>query len=139
MMDNYLSYQCLSEDWEKMYTVTPHQKGVEAVPVVKQRCQANARERDRTQNSVNMAFNTLRLLIPTEPPDRKLSKIEILRLAGSYITHLDNQLYTGDVEQPCLQTKDGDNRSTSLCTFCWSAVKKDNNSTTTGHIYKTPF
>ncbi|XP_073956809.1 transcription factor 15-like isoform X3 [Choristoneura fumiferana] len=89
--------------------------------------------------SVNMAFNTLRLLIPTEPPDRKLSKIEILRLAGSYITHLDNQLYTGDVEQPCLQTKDGDNRSTSLCTFCWSAVKKDNNSTTTGHIYKTPF
>lgn len=49
-------------------------------------------------SSVNMAFNTLRLLIPTEPPDRKLSKIEILRLAGSYITHLDNQLYTGKTE-----------------------------------------
>lgn len=48
-------------------------------------------------SSVNMAFNTLRLLIPTEPPDRKLSKIEILRLAGSYITHLDNQLYTGKI------------------------------------------
>ncbi len=49
---------------------------------------ANARERDRTE-SVNHAFNVLRALIPTQPCDRKLSKIEILRLACSYIQHLN--------------------------------------------------
>jgi hypothetical protein len=36
------------------------------------------------------AFALLRSLIPTEPPDRKLSKIETLRLATSYIQHLNN-------------------------------------------------
>ncbi|CRL02344.1 CLUMA_CG015595, isoform A [Clunio marinus] len=57
----------------------------------KQRNQANARERYRT-HSVNSAFNTLRLLIPTEPKNRKLSKIETLRLAKSYISHLSATL-----------------------------------------------
>jgi hypothetical protein len=52
---------------------------------------ANERERGRTQ-SVNGAFIHLRGLIPTEPVDRKLSKIETLRLATSYIEHLVNQL-----------------------------------------------
>ncbi|GBP31000.1 Transcription factor 15 [Eumeta japonica] len=94
-MDNYVNYRC-GDIWGQHagYEGALYDSGASAVPVAKQRCQANARERDRTQN-VNTAFNTLRLLIPTEPPDRKLSKIEILRLAGSYITHLDNQLYTG--------------------------------------------
>ncbi|XP_006032522.1 basic helix-loop-helix transcription factor scleraxis [Alligator sinensis] len=46
----------------------------------RQRHTANARERDRT-NSVNTAFTALRTLIPTEPADRKLSKIETLRLS----------------------------------------------------------
>ncbi len=48
---------------------------------------ASERERGRTQ-SVNGAFSHLRQLIPTEPVDRKLSKIETLRLATSYIEHL---------------------------------------------------
>ncbi|KAF0313782.1 Basic helix-loop-helix transcription factor scleraxis [Amphibalanus amphitrite] len=52
---------------------------------------ANAKERDRT-NNVNTAFSRLRTMIPTQPADRKLSKIETLRLACSYITHLDTQL-----------------------------------------------
>lgn len=46
-------------------------------------------------SSVNKAFSTLRALIPTEPPDRKLSKIETLRLASSYIDHLASQLTAG--------------------------------------------
>lgn len=50
---------------------------------------ANVRERNRTQ-SLNQALNCLRNLIPTEPANRKLSKIETLRLAVSYIKHLDN-------------------------------------------------
>ena len=58
------------------------------VPVVKQRRYANARERTRT-HSVNDGFVILRQLIPTEPINRKLSKIETLRLASSYIWHLN--------------------------------------------------
>ncbi|KAI4455053.1 basic helix-loop-helix transcription factor twist [Holotrichia oblita] len=93
---------------------------------LKQRTQANARERDRT-HSVNSAFTTLRHLIPTEPKDRKLSKIETLRLASSYISHLGTQLLAGPVEQPCLripkQNLTDDNDSTRMnrhqvCTFC---------------------
>ncbi|XP_076467516.1 uncharacterized protein LOC143298535 [Babylonia areolata] len=65
---------------------------------------ANARERDRT-HSVNTAFLTLRTLIPTEPADRKLSKIETLRLAASYIAHLSTVLMVGaeGVDQPCIK------------------------------------
>ena len=48
-----------------------------------------------TVGSVNFAFTTLRTLIPTEPADRKLSKIETLRLASSYISHLGTQLIAG--------------------------------------------
>lgn len=48
--------------------------------------------------SVNSAFNTLRLLIPTEPKNRKLSKIETLRLAKSYISHLSASLVIGERE-----------------------------------------
>lgn len=53
------------------------------------RGQANRRERVRTEN-VNAGFDRLRKLIPTEPENRKLSKIEILRLSTSYIKHLYN-------------------------------------------------
>lgn len=53
------------------------------------RGQANRRERVRTEN-VNAGFDNLRRLIPTDPEDRKLSKIEVLRLASSYINHLYN-------------------------------------------------
>lgn len=98
--------------------------------------------------SVNSAFTTLRTLIPTEPKNRKLSKIETLRLASSYIAHLGTQLSAGKcvvvvliplrstccfflpgpIEQPCLrvskQTYEIDNETSSssnrhqVCTFC---------------------
>ncbi|XP_069681302.1 transcription factor 15-like isoform X2 [Periplaneta americana] len=100
----------------------------------KHRNQANARERDRT-HSVNSAFTMLRTLIPTEPADRKLSKIETLRLASSYISHLGTQLLAGPVDQPCLRpnfhSQDfspehnvlGVQRS-PVCTFCLASQKK---------------
>ncbi|XP_067885035.1 T-cell acute lymphocytic leukemia protein 2-like [Heterodontus francisci] len=47
----------------------------------------NTRERWRQQN-VNSAFAELRKLVPTHPPDKKLSKNEILRLAMKYIDFL---------------------------------------------------
>ncbi|KAM8946674.1 transcription factor 15 [Pelodytes ibericus] len=102
------------------------------VVVVKQRQAANARERDRTQ-SVNTAFTALRTLIPTEPVDRKLSKIETLRLASSYISHLANVLLLGegcDDGQPCFSTvyrpKDESDGKIprSICTFCLSNQRK---------------
>ncbi|XP_062905180.1 T-cell acute lymphocytic leukemia protein 2 [Mobula hypostoma] len=48
---------------------------------------SNTRERWRQQN-VNSAFAELRKLVPTHPPDKKLSKNEILRLAMKYIDFL---------------------------------------------------
>jgi len=98
---------------------------------------ANARERDRT-HSVNSAFTTLRTLIPTEPADRKLSKIETIRLATSYIAHLQTVLAVGldEVDQPCMilrqrepsaaasdDTTQAPISPTHICTFCLSASK----------------
>lgn len=51
----------------------------------------NTRERWRQQN-VNGAFCELRKLVPTHPPDKKLSKNEILRLAIRYIDLLNGVL-----------------------------------------------
>ncbi|XP_038153431.1 basic helix-loop-helix transcription factor scleraxis [Cyprinodon tularosa] len=103
--------------------------------VSRQRQAANARERDRT-HSVNTAFTALRSLIPTEPADRKLSKIETLRLASSYISHLANVLLLGEDcrdGQPCLRYQDrilhGPPALSApplrpICTFCLSNQRK---------------
>ena len=86
----------------------------------KRRMEANARERDRTM-SVNTAFAMLRSLIPTEPKNRKLSKIEILRLASSYINHLNNlreARLRGDY------SNDSPYRPRPVCTFCLTNKKR---------------
>jgi len=49
------------------------------------------RERIRVE-AFNVAFAELRHLLPTLPPDKKLSKIEILRLAICYIAYLNHVL-----------------------------------------------
>ena len=49
------------------------------------------RERIRV-GAFNKAFGELRQLLPTLPPDKKLSKIEILRLAICYISYLNHVL-----------------------------------------------
>jgi nescient helix-loop-helix protein len=51
------------------------------------------RERVRVE-AFNVAFGELRKLLPTIPPDKKLSKIEILRLAICYIMYLNQFLET---------------------------------------------
>ncbi|CAB1334763.1 unnamed protein product [Coregonus sp. 'balchen'] len=118
---------------------------VAGAPVVedRQRNVANARERDRT-NSVNTAFTALRTLIPTEPADKKLSKIETLRLASSYISHLGNVLLVGEAcgdGQPCHTStppfyhhtlhslspspgRGSENQPKHICTFCLSNQRK---------------
>lgn len=49
------------------------------------------RERVRVE-AFNIAFSDLRKLLPTLPPDKKLSKIEILKLAICYIAYLNHVL-----------------------------------------------
>ncbi|XP_051480069.1 transcription factor 15-like, partial [Apus apus] len=97
------------------------------------RAAANARERDRT-HSVNAAFGALRRLIPTRPADRRLSKVETLRLASSYISHLANVLLLqrrqaegSDTAQPCPQPgpqPPGPAAPRPICTFCLSEQRK---------------
>lgn len=71
--------------------------------VGKKRNSTNNRERWRQQN-VNKAFANLRRLVPTYPPDKKLSKNEILRVAIKYIRLLDSILAYQKQEQ-CEQWK----------------------------------
>nr|AHA51304.1 HLH domain-containing protein [Charistephane fugiens] len=52
------------------------------------RIAATTRERSRIEH-LNCAFITLRSRIPTQPSDVKLTKVETLRLAMSYIMHLE--------------------------------------------------
>ncbi|NWS82760.1 HEN1 protein, partial [Toxostoma redivivum] len=49
------------------------------------------RERIRVE-AFNVAFAELRRLLPTLPPDKQLSKIEILRLDICYISYLNHVL-----------------------------------------------
>lgn len=106
-------------------SVTGRSSRLRLVGVSKQRQAANARERDRT-HSVNTAFSALRTLIPTEPADRKLSKIETLRLASSYIAHLANVLLlaeSGGDGPPCTRHREalvhgGGGALRPICTFC---------------------
>ncbi|XP_055309697.1 protein twist-like [Sitodiplosis mosellana] len=60
-----------------------------------QRVMANVRERQRTQ-SLNEAFASLRKIIPTLPSD-KLSKIQTLKLASSYIDFLYEVISTNEI------------------------------------------
>ncbi|XP_035221388.1 heart- and neural crest derivatives-expressed protein 2-like [Stegodyphus dumicola] len=64
---------------------------VEPVRYVRRRVTANRKERRRTL-SLNNAFSELRGCIPYVPPDTKLSKKKILRLATSYIAYLTEVL-----------------------------------------------
>ena len=108
-------------------TVTPYQPIRSAATTRKT---STVRERTRTHN-VNDGFLTLRNLIPTDPPDRKLSKIETLRLANSYILHLSSLLINTTLPDTCVPAPDlcyvtcchGTER---ICTFCVSFLKSIN-------------
>lgn len=71
-------------------------------PVIEQkrekRMAANSRERKR-MHTVNSAFDQLRELVPTYPSNRKLSKIDTLRLACAYIEDLTSLVRNPQVVQ----------------------------------------
>lgn len=62
-----------------------------------QRNAANARERARMR-VLSKAFSRLKTSLPWVPPDTKLSKLDTLRLASSYIAHLRQLLQEGRYE-----------------------------------------
>lgn len=110
----------------RMSPTNPSNKLSSNVKWIKPRYLANQRERDRT-HSVNSAFVELRHLIPTEPADRKLSKIETLRLAVSYINHLHCVLTLPNITQnhcAFIQMRNNEQKTINehdeqhLCTFC---------------------
>ncbi|XP_048763082.1 T-cell acute lymphocytic leukemia protein 1-like [Ostrea edulis] len=81
----------------------------------------NSRERWRQQN-VNGAFADLRKLVPTHPPDKKLSKHEILRCTIRYIRLLENVLEYqnhGDVKRV---------KTEHVITDSWNRVYHDDSS-----------
>lgn len=52
-MESFLNYQCSDEGWgQQVLSASSYSSAGDAVPAAKQRCQANARERDRTQKLV---------------------------------------------------------------------------------------
>lgn len=141
----YASLQDAASDCGLGNTIDKRQKEVDGLggggPIgesnsIRRSVMATARERHRTMN-VNAAFSILRTLIPTEPADRRLSKIETLRLASSYISHLHAAL-AADVrcdQQPCHVTRravtsscnvmrvEEQQQGAVICTFCLSAAK----------------
>ncbi|XP_019620426.1 PREDICTED: transcription factor 21-like [Branchiostoma belcheri] len=73
----------------------------DAKPKPEQRNAANARERSRMR-TMSKAFVTLKTTLPWVPPDTKLSKLDTLRLAASYIAHLRQVLQQDKVENNSL-------------------------------------
>ncbi|XP_018800827.1 PREDICTED: uncharacterized protein LOC108976287 [Bactrocera latifrons] len=81
----------------------------------------NTRERWRQQN-VSGAFAELRKLVPTHPPDKKLSKNEILRMAIKYI-----KLLTGVLEWQKQQEELQQQEQTSNCPESHASNELNNN------------
>lgn len=65
---------------------------------IQQREAANLRERRRMQ-SINEAFEGLRTHIPTLPYEKRLSKVDTLRLAIGYISFLSELVQTDNAER----------------------------------------
>ncbi|XP_073976828.1 pancreas transcription factor 1 subunit alpha-like [Rhodnius prolixus] len=81
------------------------QQGRCAVVQLQQRQAANLRERRRMQ-SINEAFDGLRAHIPTLPYEKRLSKVDTLKLAIGYIKFL-SELVMNDKNHEDTGTKSG--------------------------------
>ncbi|XP_076349071.1 pancreas transcription factor 1 subunit alpha-like isoform X2 [Tachypleus tridentatus] len=75
--------------------------------MIHQRLAANLRERRRMQ-SINDAFEGLRAHIPTLPYEKRLSKVDTLRLAIGYIGFLSELVNSGRHPADSLQNQDNE-------------------------------
>ncbi|XP_061820728.1 musculin [Nerophis lumbriciformis] len=85
---------------------------------------ANARERARMR-VLSKAFSRLKTTLPWVPADTKLSKLDTLRLASNYISHLRQLLQE---EDSCVQP------SSLTWPFLTSAHSEDQDMSTTGRF-----
>lgn len=74
---------------------------------------ANARERTRMR-VLSKAFGRLKLTLPWVPPDTKLSKLDTLRLATSYISHLKTLLESDDEDDFDVSDNDKNDRDNRI-------------------------
>lgn len=81
-----------SSDGDSVQSDGDNQDGTGRPHCKVKRVAANSRERKR-MHTVNSAFDQLRELVPTYPSNRKLSKIDTLRLACTYIQDLVSLLH----------------------------------------------
>ena len=82
-----------------------------------QRHAANVRERKRMFN-LNEAFDQLREIVPIFAYEKKLSRIETLRLAIIYITFMTELVLSGKtVDEASLNASDVLNQWTDRCTY----------------------
>ncbi|XP_078235061.1 transcription factor 15-like [Pogona vitticeps] len=88
-LDSSVWVQCGDSDLQHKF-----QQRLPAHPYKTQRHAANIRERKRML-SINSAFDELRGHIPTFPYEKRLSKIDTLRLAIAYIALLNDILTSG--------------------------------------------
>ncbi|KAF4531813.1 hypothetical protein B566_EDAN014867 [Ephemera danica] len=82
------------EEGGSYYPGTSGGPGGGGSPYRVQRHAANIRERKRMLSSINSAFDELRVHVPTFPYEKRLSKIDTLRLAIAYIALLREVLLT---------------------------------------------
>uniref|UniRef100_A0A915K935 BHLH domain-containing protein n=1 Tax=Romanomermis culicivorax TaxID=13658 RepID=A0A915K935_ROMCU len=80
----------VSHHRQHAYASTSHHQ-TDLCRSIKKSVAQNLRERQR-QINVNLAFAALRNLVPSHPPDKKMSKHEILRAAIRYIRLLGDIL-----------------------------------------------
>jgi len=91
-----------SEESEYFSPSTPSNNGSAAYQFQRNSSTPNARERKRvlSASSINAAFEELRLHVPTFPYEKRLSKIDTLRLAIAYIALLREILDHSDTMEP---------------------------------------
>ncbi|KFM56721.1 Transcription factor 21, partial [Stegodyphus mimosarum] len=83
-----------------------------------QRNAANARERARMR-VLSRAFSRLKTSLPWVPPDTKLSKLDTLRLAATYIAHLRKVLKDDDEDSDNQQVTCHTKKTTHPITLTW--------------------
>lgn len=93
-----------------------------------QRNAANARERARMR-VLSKAFSRLKTTLPWVPPDTKLSKLDTLRLASSYIAHLRqilaNDKYENGYIHPVNLVSHGSPGPGTLCACAWGEAGEE--------------
>ncbi|CAD5112374.1 unnamed protein product [Dimorphilus gyrociliatus] len=96
-------WQC--EPWQNYYPTQNFgpEKKRKRVPTQAQRRAANIRERRRMFN-LNEAFDTLRKRVPTFAYEKRLSRIETLRLAITYIAFMTAVIDGQDAENVVLSS-----------------------------------